>query len=360
MSYKKWLILTGALLLFFAVIVVGVNFYVDHHAVRLSLFSVDKEINQTVYPDGINQHMFNTEVILRHPEKFDSLLFGSSRTAQIDVAKISAGHYYNMSYSLGLPSQHLAILRTLLGRGVKLKAVVIGLDDISFSLPAVSKKKELIRIMHPEAGGPNRLEIFGVYFFRKPGLKELGRWKDRVLLGKRKGRVIISEQGVNLGWRDKDELVEKAGRPIFNYTVKKYEPIIYPPQNEEAAFAVIAELLALAREHHFSLTFFINPIYWQLYLNNADAMMRAKERLATLTDFYDFSGYNSVTTNAMNYYEESHYRYPVGDWIMARLFGDGPPPPADFGVRVTRQTIGRHLEAERRELADYVQAHGLK
>ena len=40
--------------------------------------------------------------------------------------------------------------------------------------------------------------------------------------------------------------------------------------------------------------------------------------------------------------------------------GDGPPPPADFGVLVTRQTIGRHLEAERRELADYVQAHGLK
>ena len=116
MNYLKWLITTLSLMLIFAVIVVAVNFYVDHHAVRLSLFSGNKEINQTVFPDGINQHTFNPEVIFRNPEKFDSFLFGSSRTAQIDVAKISGGRFYNMSYSLGLPHQHLAIIKALLKR----------------------------------------------------------------------------------------------------------------------------------------------------------------------------------------------------------------------------------------------------
>jgi len=99
------------LVILFSVVVVTVNFYVDHHGVRMSLFSGNKKIVQTVYPDGINQHMFNPERIFRNPDKFDSFLFGSSRTGVIDVAKISAGRFYNMSYSLGLPEQHLAILK---------------------------------------------------------------------------------------------------------------------------------------------------------------------------------------------------------------------------------------------------------
>jgi hypothetical protein len=358
MNHRKWLLTTLFLVILFSTMVVAVNFYVDHHAVRLSLFSGSNKIQQTVYPDGINQHMFNPELIFRNPDKFDSFLFGSSRTAVIDVSQISAGRFYNMSYSLGLPEQHLAILRAFIKRGIRIRSVVIGLDEYCFSLPAAARQKHLIRIMHPDIGGPSRPEIFGMYFFRKPSINELARWRDRVLYGKSEGRIIISSLGVNLGWRQKERIIEATDKPIFEFSVSKYEPVSYGRKEMDEAFASIEDLIALSQTHHFALTFFITPFYSQLYLNNAEALLSAKERLAKLTDYYDFSGFNSVTTNAMNYYEESHYRYRVGDMIIARIFGrDAVKLSDDFGVLVTHQNIGRHLENQKRELEKYLKDH---
>lgn len=361
MNYWKWLITTLSLMLIFALIVIAVNFCVDHHAIRLSLFSGKGAIQQAAYPDGINQHIFNPEIIFRNPEKFNSLLFGSSRSAQIDVAKISSDKFYNMSYSLGLPVQHLAILKALLKRGTRLKTVVIGLDEIGFSPPAVALEKHLIRIMHPDAGGPARLEIFGTYFFRKPDLKELSRWKERVILGKTKGMFIISSQGVNLGWIDKDQWIAQTGKPVFNYTVSKYEPRTYTQKEMNDAFAIIEELISLSHAHHFKLIFFVTPFYAQQYVNQAESMMIVKERLAKLTDYYDFSGFNAITDNPMNYFDgNSHYRYRIGDMIVARIFGGAVPSPDDFGVLVTRQNVESHMERQKIELQQYLKINRLQ
>ena len=72
---------------------------------------------------------------------------------------------------------------------------------------------------------------------------------------------------------------------------------------------------------------------------------------------HDFSGFNSITTEAtplvsgkpdMHYYwEVSHYRDNVGRLILARLFGGGTPAPADFGVELTQANIDDHQAATR-------------
>ncbi|PKN96299.1 MAG: hypothetical protein CVU43_21430 [Chloroflexi bacterium HGW-Chloroflexi-5] len=363
MSNLKWLITTFSLILIFATLVVAVNLYVDHHGVRLSLFSGEEtgNQNQIIYPDGINQHMFNPELIFRNPEKFDSFLFGSSRTSVIHVEKIPEGRFYNMSYSLGLPTQHLAILKAFVNRGIKIKHVIIGLDEIAFAMPPAATQKHLVRIMHPDIGGPGRLELFGMYFFRKPDLEELGRWQDRVVLGKMNGRIITTPQGVNLVWLEKDQIIEKAAKPVFYFDAGPYKPVIYGPKEMDEAFKAIEELVALAQVHHYQLTFFISPIYSQLYLNNAEALLIAKARLSRITDYFDFSGFNSVTTNPVNYYEEVHYRYRVGDMIIERIFGvDVTALPKDFGILVTKQNIGQHLEKQKHELEQYLKSHSLK
>lgn len=363
MSYFKWLFTTLFLALFFAVGIIAVNFYVDHHAVRLILFSFNKEIHQTIYPDGINQHMFNPEVIFRKPEKFDSFLFGSSRTTVIDVTKIPAGKFYNMSYSQGLPAEHLAIIKAFLRRGIKIKSVVIGLDEFCFIQPASAHQKQLLWIMHPDIDGPGRMEIFGMYFFRKPSLHELARWRDRVLYGKVKERIIINSQGVHLGWEQKEKILQTTNKPIFHFNIQKYEPVAYGKKEADEAFAAIEELIALSQANNFSLNFFITPTYFysNFYLNFAEGLLSIKERLAKLTNYYDFSGINSITTNDLNYYEESHYRYQVGNMIIARIFGSGAVKfPDDFGVLVTQQNVDRHLKDQQQELTKYLREHNLR
>lgn len=356
MKYWKWLILTLSMMAAFTLLVVAFNFFIDHHGVRLSLFGGYKPFDQTIYPDGLNQHMFNPERIFRSPEKYDSFLFGSSRTSVIDVDRIAKEKFCNMSYSLGLPDQHLAIVKSLLKKGIRVKTVVIGLDEISFDPPPMARAEHLVRIMHPDIGGPGRPKIFGMYFFRKPAMKELTLWKERVIQNKTDGKLILSDANVNLGWLKKDNVIAMTGRPLFNPAVSKHSSVTYNPQNVDAAFAVIEEFIALARAHHFELIFYINPFYAQLYLDHATALFTVKERLAALTDFYDFSGFNSVTVNPLNYYDaDSHYSYKVGDLIIDRIFGGGLiKAPNDFGALVTRTNIKGHLDDQRKQLEHYL------
>jgi len=361
MSPIKWLIVTLTLTLVFAAGVVTLNFYVDHHAIRLALFTKDKAIRQTIFPDGINQHLFNPELIFRQPERFDSFIFGSSRTTVMDVSHIPGGRFFNMSYAQGLPAQHLAIIKAFLRRGIRIKTVVVGLDDFCFTIPADSLRKHLLRVMHPDVNGPSRLKIFAMYFFRKPGVEELEKWADRVFWKKKEGRFVMDHLGLNLGWMPKETVVKTINKPIFSYKVSAYKPRVFDDLVMKEAFDAIEEMISLSRTHGFKLIFFINPFYDQFYVNNAESLFTVKERLAKLTGYYDFSGFNAVTIDAVNYYEESHYRYHVGDMIMGRLFNiEAIHVPEDFGVWVTKQNINGHLETQRRELDAYLRSEHLK
>lgn len=214
-------------------------------------------------------------------------------------------------------------------------------------------------VMHPEVNGQTRAEIFAMYFFRKPARRELKTWYKRVAQHKKEGRYILSDRGVNLGWQEqKDKKIEQTGKPIFDFKTQKYEPVAFDRQETDKAFQAIEELAQLSRLHDFRIIFFFNPVYSEFYLNYAEAMLNVKERLALLTAYYDFSGFNSVTTNALNYYEESHYRYRVGDMILKRIFGNNDAQvPNDFGLLVTRDNATHHIEKQRHDLEQYLKIH---
>jgi len=81
---------------------------------------------------------------------------------------------------------------------------------------------------------------------------------------------------------------------------------------------------------------------------------------------YDFEGYSSVTSehippdggrSEMRYYwDSSHFKENVGDWILDRLFGterEGDPVPDDFGVRLMPATIDAALDKIRTDQSVY-------
>ncbi|HDQ03832.1 MAG TPA: hypothetical protein ENN23_04565 [Deltaproteobacteria bacterium] len=361
MNYRKWLINTWSLIILLSLVAVGINFHIDHYAVRLTLFSPYKTLYPAKYPDGINEHMFKPEFVFRNPGKFDSFIFGTSRVWVIDAAQIDTGSFFNMSYSEGLPVEHLAIVKAFLEKDIEIKSIVIGLDGFCFNKLASDHETQLMRIMHPDIGGPNRLKLFGIYFFRKPDLVELKGWLERLRNIRPERRFSMDSHGLVLRWKTADKIIESIGKPIFDYQLQKYEPLTYNRRATEESFTAIEELIALSAKHNFSLVFYISPIYYQLYLKNAEPLFKVKERLAQLTDFYDFSGFNTVTTDALNYYEEVHFRYRVGDMIIKRLFGAGTKDlPDDFGALVTRYNVGGHLEKQKLELAQYLQTHNLQ
>jgi hypothetical protein len=79
---------------------------------------------------------------------------------------------------------------------------------------------------------------------------------------------------------------------------------------------------------------------------------------------FDFSGFNSVTTEAppqvsrvaemRNYWETSHYRANVGELVLERMFGHGD---ASFGVELTPQSLAQHQSAQRAARDRYHREH---
>jgi hypothetical protein len=79
---------------------------------------------------------------------------------------------------------------------------------------------------------------------------------------------------------------------------------------------------------------------------------------------WDFSGYNSVTTEPvatpMQYYwDSSHFTERVGGWILTRVMGgtETGQIPADFGVSLTDENVEAHLAAVRADRDSYVRMH---
>lgn len=82
----------------------------------------------------------------------------------------------------------------------------------------------------------------------------------------------------------------------------------------------------------------------------------------------DFSGFNSVTTEEIPqatgtttmafYWEQSHCRSQVGEWIITKLLApDAPAGPADFGVLLNNGNIEAHLGQMRHTRDSYLQTH---
>lgn len=80
-----------------------------------------------------------------------------------------------------------------------------------------------------------------------------------------------------------------------------------------------------------------------------------KIELSKITPVWDFSGYNSITTEPIsdhmkNYWDSSHYRKGIGNLILMRLFNiHSDSVPEDFGVLLTTNNLNQHLRKVRKD-----------
>ena len=117
----------------------------------------------------------------------------------------------------------------------------------------------------------------------------------------------------------------------------------------------ITEIIELSKRHHFNVYFFINPTHYKFYLQgNPYHFLLFKEKLAHVTNYWDFSGFNSITTNNYYYYETSHYRPMVGDLIICRMTNCANiKVPEDFGEFITKENVTGHIKKQKDRLLSF-------
>lgn len=351
-QFKRWSIIVLAVILAPMGFVAVANLIIDPHGVfhfdpaRISL--------------APNLGYLKVNRLLRDKERFDSFLLGSSRVANIDVRNIPGGHWYNMFLAAALPQEDLQHLRFLLENGVRVKNVMVGLDDFSFLFDPADHLAELDIQPHPGVSGKRLQAFYFEYLFKArrlfPNIKTyISRNSGaRQLPGESRYRFDIVDTGMVL-CRDCDEDIERnrEGHARSALFLKPWDYRFMEGDYMASSLDALKEIAALARKNNIRLVIFINPIHQATYAgsSNLKKFARFKKELALITDYYDFSGINSVTTNNYYYYETSHYRLLVGDMMLKVMLGaPDVSVPRDFGEYITRSNIEAHLADQCRQL----------
>jgi hypothetical protein len=242
--------------------------------------------------------------LMDNKEKYDTLVYGSSRGGFIDVERISK-HAYNMSHGFGTITTYLHSLKALLNNGVKVKHVWIGLNDFD---TWKDHTPELHRLIYHN-------NIF-------QDIRFYAHWLFRII----PGSITILKEDLPLirtyEMTDPQKKVHKARSQQLLIRGKKRD---IPPATlgytgifriDEAVKEVV-EMKELCRTHGIDLTIFIYPTFYKTYLRyNQNRIEEFKRKLAQVTDYYDFYDIDKISINNDNWFEGSHFIPDVGDYII--------------------------------------------
>jgi hypothetical protein len=322
------------------------NTIVDPYGI---FFNVYKDLNYEP-----NSHYLKIKYLLDNPSKFDSFIFGSSRINYINPQKIPNAKYFNMTYASGLPNAHYEDIQILANNGVKIRNLLVGIDFMSLLENPEIEENDLLRKKYPVTF-LQKLQFYKSYLFNMPELDFMKLARHGSIID----RSLVSECGITKIPK-LDQAIAKD--PLWHISQPSMlMPISYvaPNLDIENNIRQIKNIVDFAKANDINLRLFINPAQTATYLNlNFENYFHAFKRLAEITDFYDFSGLNSVVIDNMNFYEASHYRSNVGDLIIAKIFNtsDTVNVPEDFGRYVNKENIQNNIRFHLSLLKDYVDA----
>lgn len=327
-------------------LLIAYNYYVDPYCIfHPTCTKGDRPFRQNSEP---NENFVKIEHLVAHPDEYDVAVFGSSRVGHIDIRNFFGPRAYSMSSPESVPFEQYAVLEYLLAHGVRFKRLFVGVDDISFLADGTAHRKFFTTRLHPGAAGgglQEYLDFYKLYLLRKPAFQDIANG-------------LIDEQPADNGTTYDILHTGRILCPRCDIGIDKHleahknskrfdKPWVYDPVYRQENLDAIGKIIALGKAHDIEITFFINPVFINSYLSTSPALWnRFRRELAAMTDYWDFSGLNSITQDRGNYFEASHYRPKVGLMMMARILGATDiAVPGDFGVHVTHDNLEQHIAA---------------
>ena len=217
-----------------------------------------------------------------------------------------------------------------------MKTLYLSLDiDFCFGVKTHKDQDYLLKL-HPDVSGTNPIAFYWSYLtiFPKTDIKRKIKANVRK---KESPKVQLGEDGA--------VVPEAENSQVFVDNEGKLKDTIRDKVSREN-LEVLKELVALCKQNNINLIIFTTPHHRTIidHFLEEDYIAFLKG-LSEATPFWDFGGYNSITTDNRNYYSFSHYRPSVSRLIAARIFDDKTlDVPKDFGVWVTKDNIEAHLK----------------
>lgn len=282
-----------------------------------------------------NNHFIKMRYLLNKKTEFDSFIFGNSRANNVDPIHFTNGKYFNLYYSLGVPSEYKEDLKLLLKNHFKIKNILILMDYSTYTTSTENRELELLRLPYPNS----KIEVLKKhlnYAFHIPDKKFKIDYYNTPVSDVYKN-ILKSGIAVNKAAENyiENNKLNHINDPKFNYPYYGWSNLVNQTIQD------IDTIKKICDENKIKIIIAINPIHKTTYLaNNRELHYDFLKKLSNITDFYDFGGINKVTTNNYFYYEASHYRPIIGKAISKYIqFNQKIDSIPDFGVYITKKNI---------------------
>ena len=280
-----------------------------------------------------NKNYIKTKYLINNPDKFDTYILGSSRVGAIHVEKMNNCKAYNMTYSQANFEEELETLEVLINKNVNISSVYIGVDNASFC-DSTSNDTHSMSPMHCSyKQSLNPLRFFWVYMNPSTCIKSLFV-HDNV----NEGFNTFYQYGWDIDYSRST-----------NYDWSSITPIHSENYDLDWSLVCIRRVKELCDQNNIRLIVFTNPMYEDTYKLAVDynEYYEFLYQLALITEYYNYSGINDITTNEDNYIDWSHYRAEIGDIIIGGMNGEeiaGNLKQQGFGWLVSQDNIDELLE----------------
>lgn len=341
---KAWLLYMLLSLAICGLAFAGFNWAVDPFGV----FG-DKLMNWYAYDMTNNPRVSKIAYLDQHHENYDSYIIGCSKTSSFSTEKLNAYYggasFYNMLMYGGdmydIEKTALYIIENYQPENIILN---IGLEEaVSYNVEEDPVKNNL----HAKVEGSSALFFYLKYLFLHPqyALDKLQAYSQKSYLPGASD-VFVPQTGVyNKLVRDTEPIGSladyMAAYPDFDATYGFNDSL---PAMEECLSAIQAVKEA-CQEQGITFRLIVSPIYYQELLTyEKEDLSLYWQKLAQITDFWDFTGFHSVSYEPRYFYDAYHFRNTVGDMALAKMFGDTSVyVPQDLGYYVTKDNVNQRI-----------------
>ncbi len=373
----------------FLIAACAINLVVDPYG---TTFWVHKECFNAYKPDVLS-HWRNAKPLRLDLVRPDVLLVGSSRVLAAWDPDHPAFASFSSPYNYGLPGPKMCELSRYFKVAVDKtvpKRAVIGMD--LFAANAAFHSDACPMVSDLEWGWtawPRTMLSADTFDSSQKTIIDQGRINPEIWQPTPRGMARLSpdifvKQG---GMRAAFARFE-VGALEQQYLVTCTFSLAPPPGQRTGPMDEVRAMIRIAQEKGIETQLATHPVHARLLQMLYAAGMwndfeQWKRDIVAINDeeakraghppfpFWDFSGYNAVTTEPvppagdattpMKYYwDPSHYRSILGDYMFDTMYGTSSPErriPPGFGVRLTSENIDAHLAAMRTARDAYAASH---
>lgn len=302
-------------------------------------FKVVKSYDDYSTSFNVNRGYISTETFLRNypKHKYNSFIFGSSRIFGFHVSSWK-NHLdtHAIVYSFDAYGEKISgmyhKLRFLDEKGVDIKNVLLCFDT-DYTFRKRENEPRYLYIEHPASSNISWIEFHEVTFETYLNPSFLYSLYAKELFGannKFVNRHYSLDGGITYDTitneprrKDLDSKIEKNSEAYYSqvyfYTVTETGEPPYPVIDDQAK-KYMQQIKEIFDKHHTDYRIVLNPLYSQEIFHRRD--METINKVFGSDRVYNFTGYNNITKNKYNYYEESHFRPFIGDSIMNIIYGN--------------------------------------